>query len=188
MSQEDFRFWTLIAQSVTAFGTLAAVITSLYLARRDEMPRLVVAAGMVVEFGIYPSMQPGREREVEDQGETLRISVTNIGRRTVVVKNLVCRIGLFQRDHFSIMVPGQFSGKNPYSDTLPVRLEDGEDANFLMPKDDFQGGQVLEEAIPPRWVTRLPGWLRIGVETSSGETIWGSVDSSTKDLFRKFAE
>lgn len=46
MSTEEFNFWSLVVNSIIAFGTLAAVITALSLGLRQNRPKIKIFCGI----------------------------------------------------------------------------------------------------------------------------------------------
>src|SRR5205809_736788 len=108
-----------LAQLVGALGTLAAVIVSLWLARRQGAPRLKV------RNGIYQMIQPGAVQPM--QGEYFQVAATNTGHRDVVVNGIGWRVGRFRKRTFFQVPP------NPPFHTVPKRLQPAEEALFLFP-------------------------------------------------------
>ena len=161
----DRSLWLFInsfAEWLSAIGTLAAVIVALYLARRDSRIRLKVVVGIRV------ILQSG----VDERPEFFSIDVTNLGRRTANIVNLVMRDGLrFRVKQFGFgrqMVMMPFA--NAWSARVPTTIGDGERANYLLPWPQFE--TVNGDYMRAHFAGRL-GWLRarlfrIGVVTSAG--------------------
>src|SRR2546428_351481 len=79
----DRQFWTFVnsfAPWLSAVGTICAVITALYLARRGDRIRLRVRCGIriVVAQGGRPGSAP----------QYVNLEVTNVGRRTATITTL----------------------------------------------------------------------------------------------------
>lgn len=168
--------WTLInsfADWFSAFGTIAAVVVSLHLARRDNSPRLKIFAGhrLLVQQGV-----PNPENQ-----DYLVIGVTNVGLRDVQVTNIGWKIGVL-RKQFGIQTiePIQLSS------TIPTKLSDGEEARYLIPL--FDGKDWAKRfykdflAPNPRVRVRLT-WLQ--VHTSVGKTFKARIEPG---LQRKILE
>lgn len=178
MDEEAFRFWTLIAQWLTAIGTVGAVVTALYLALRDEQVRLKVTAN--IKRGIVLAPTP-----IPDDESTIEIKVTNVGRRAVVMTGINWRFGVINKRYGS-----QLAHENPYSDSLPQKLEEGEYASFYITESKFKKNEeIISDFLPSRWVTWIPWWVRIGAQTSTGKTVWGPVAKSLRNwLLSEFAD
>ena len=153
---ETWKFINTFAPWFSAGGTIAAVITSLFLAMRDRRIRLRVNAGIrvIVEHG-----NPQFRQEI------VFLSVTNVGHRSARVTTFYWRCGFLPRNLFI-----QLSPDNPYSTRLPKELQDGEEAIWQIPT-----GQFVEkiEAFLHGWLAqRFPAvyvkTLKIGVPTSTG--------------------
>lgn len=116
---QDWQLINSFANWFSAFGTIGAVITALYLARRDKRIRLRVSAG----HGIIVSYD-----SEATQKQVLAIRITNIGHRDVQVTGIGWRIGLLRRFYSEQTVIS-----DGISNTLPIRLRDGEEACYYIP-------------------------------------------------------
>jgi hypothetical protein len=161
----DRGFWLFInsfADWLAAFGTIAAVIVALYLARRDSRIRLKVVVGLrlILQHG------------VDERPEFFAIEVTNLGRRPANIVSLVGRDAVrFRVKRFGfgkqmVMMPPA----NAWSSRLPTTIADGERANYLLPWPEFE--RINGEQMRGFFAGRL-GWVRarlfrVGVSTSAG--------------------
>lgn len=169
----DQKTWTFIntfAPWLSAIGTLAAVLTSLWLAQRDWRVRLAVRASLRIQ--LIRGGGPGHgDRFVS-------VNVINPGRRAVTVSGIGWRLGLLKRREF--LVP-DYDGP-----TLPTKLEDGDEAAFLFPLDQFATG--LLNALPRRAFMPLPRFrlatMQAIVATTAGRAFYASI---TKDLRKELA-
>ena len=112
-----------IAQIVSAFGTLAAVIVALYLARHQNAPRLRVTASRAHLVAQGTGLPP------ED---VLRIAIANAGYRDVMVEGLGWQIGLFRKAYFY-----QTLSSHPLGGKLPAKLTPSERVSYTFSWDDF---------------------------------------------------
>ena len=130
----DWRFINTLAPWFSAIGTVSAVVTSLYLARRSDRQMLEVRAGLrtiaVVRGGSsgvkdYPFFV--RPNVFSNQPPTvLMVSVTNIGRRTAHLAHIYWQVGRGR----------SFDGhppRNELSFEFPIKLADGESAFYSWP-------------------------------------------------------
>lgn len=175
----DWRFINTFAGWLSAIGTLLAVVVSLWLARRDSRVRLRVSVGVrkiFVERKIYA--KPAEEPDF------VVVAVTNVGRRVATVNGLLWKNQLVRRRYLYQML-----GEAPLSAQVPVRLQDGEEADFAIPLSalaandpaDFRG------LVPrPRILTIL--FLRMLVRTSTGERFAAPPEKELRKWLLSFAE
>lgn len=171
----DIDTWTAlnsIAAILSAFGTFAAVIVALRLARRDYEPRLQMHTTImqIVQMGVS-----GPKEEV------LIITGTNVGQLPVTVKGIFWRFGWIRTQSF-LTVPNS----NPYSDALPKELAHSQQAKAVMPVSLLlEGFAAFVTYLRGRWYRRFfIRYARCGFYTSTGE-FSGRVDSSVSKLIRK---
>jgi hypothetical protein len=176
--QETWRFINTFAGWLSATGTLVAVITSLYLARRSDRIRLKVTVGM---------RQLGLPEGHPDQGaEVMLVGVTNLGRRGATITLLFWRPVPWRRKEGFV----GFAPVNPYSLPFPTTLTDGQVASYAFPSVEFQrnfgdysrntfGGTV-------GWIRlRL---LRFEVQTSTGNRFAAAPERPVKSALRRLAQ
>ncbi len=121
MSRETWQFINTFAPWLSALGTLAAVVVSLYLASSRAKLKLRITVGHRVLAGLGTGHFP----------DYLLIEVVNVGFRSARVTGLGWKVGLFQKSHALQVVD-----KGEYSSPLPVDLADGQEARYLIP---FEG-------------------------------------------------
>ena len=168
--KETWRFINTFAPWLSAVGTLAAVATSLWLAQRDRRIRLAVRASLRIQF--IRGGGPGH-------GDRLvSVNVINRGRRAATVSGIGWRLGLLKRREF--LVP-DYQGT-----TLPAKLEDGDEAAFLFPLDQFASG--LLDALPRCALLPLPGiclgTMQAIIATTAGRAFYATI---TRDLRHELA-
>jgi hypothetical protein len=113
--------WAIInsfANWLSAIGTLAAVIVSLYLARRISRPRVQLSVGhrIMFETGSKPPFP-----------EFILFQVVNTGDRTIRVTQIGWKAGLWKK-RFSIQMYDPSLSSN-----LPVEISHGQEAKFFIP-------------------------------------------------------
>ncbi len=111
--------WGSLADWVSGLGSLAAVVTALYLSKNAQRIKLTGYCGIRLIVGTGGPMQ-----------ELFYVSITNVGRRTAVINNIGLRVGLFKKRYAIITVV-----KDKYSDGVPISLADGQVANWSIPLD-----------------------------------------------------
>jgi hypothetical protein len=175
----DHDTWTFInsfAPWLAAIGTIAAVVTSLHLARRADRLDLELSVGI---WAI--AVQGGGP---EHGTEQFRVSVTNLGRRPATLTQLYWRTVPWRKAGCVWIAP-----VNSYSSEFPKTLSDGEAANYLIPIDHFLksfGGYSQENFSGVLGWVRLR-FLRFYVSTSTGATFSCKPESPIAVLIRKIA-
>lgn len=167
---ENWKFINTFAPWLSAIGTLAAVATSLWLAQRDWRLRLAVRASLRIL--LIRGGGPGHgDRFVS-------VNVINRGRRAATVSGIGWRLGLLKRCEF--IVPDR---EGP---TLPAKLEDGDEAEFLFSLDQFATGVL--NALPRRALMPLPrirlATMQAIIATTTGRTFCATI---TADLRKELA-
>ena len=167
--RETWRFLNTFAPWLSALGTLAAVITSLYLARRAARLDIRVSAS-IVRMGV-PGQQPWHEY--------FKIRVVNHGREAVVIAvawwlrfNWLAGTGL-PKNWLVLTGPD-----DDYSTRLPARLDFGEEANFFLATDVFfkPSSDILKTIRSSRFRKLTLRLLRVGVSTSTGQKFRAPLD------------
>lgn len=122
----DWKLINSFAPWLSAIGTLLAVITSLYLARREN-PKLRVTTSVQVLIS----------EAIEGNPKYFIIEIVNIGIRPVKITGVGWTIGLFKKKSFIQMVGKDSEDlvSQMYSSDYPVTLNDGEEAKWLIPLD-----------------------------------------------------
>ena len=116
--KNTWEFINTFAPWLSAIGTIAAVIVSLYLSMREKRIKLSVSAGHRIIF-------PGKR-------EILAIKVINKGFRKAKLVNIGWKIGILKKQYAV-----QTTEANLYSDKIPIILNEGEDANFHISFNDL---------------------------------------------------
>lgn len=172
--RDTWKFINTFASWLSALGSLAAVITSLYLARRSDQIRLRISAGVriLVSEGDTPGSRP----------EYVWVSITNISRRATTLTNLSWKFRLpYMKGVYIWNAP-----RNPFSSALPITLNDGQTANYAL------GVKEFSEKFSEYARSELSGWRnawkkyfsRFLVATSTGDIFSARIEKSLWDLFR----
>jgi hypothetical protein len=161
LTEADWNIVNTIAQSVSAIGTLLAVVVSLYLARHQTALRLVVRTSVI--FTVTPGV-PGSQ-----DGPFFSINIANAGFRDVTVTSLGWRLGWLRRRHFF-----QTLSLHALSGTLPRKLAPSETVDLVFPMQLFLSNTSVLRASPSD--NRLRSWidtrsLRLRVGLSTGEAL-----------------
>lgn len=171
MDIDTWKFINSFAPWLAAMGTIAAVIVSLYLARRDRNIRLSVNAKIcaIVEIGGTP----------DDVEEVLVISATNIALRRARLTSFYWKCG-YSRKHTYIQLPPSTQDSN--STRLPADLLDGAEANWVIPLGQFE---IAIDKLFSTWFSKkLPrihiGNLKIGAFISTGDSFERRVEKHLK--------
>jgi hypothetical protein len=170
-NEDTWRFINTFAPWLSALGTFAAVAVSLRLASKSRRVDLKVSVSLQTLVG------QGMPRR-----NYVTISVVNLGGREATVTGIGWRMGFVKKQHF-FQVPGV-----PHlSSKIPIRLQDGETAMYLMPDKPEPG----TDAWTPRMRQQLGRYpaltvlsLRGEVFTSVGKRFSVRADKSVRDLLR----
>ncbi|HQM44154.1 MAG TPA: hypothetical protein PLI72_10475 [Smithellaceae bacterium] len=117
MDRESWQFINTFAPWLSALGTLGVVVVSLWLAFRGMPTRIKVSAGnRIIVGGIRP------------YPDYLVISIVNVGQRKVRITGIGWKIGWFKKSYAM-----QNPDINPFSSSIPVDLDESQEAKFLIP-------------------------------------------------------
>src|SRR5438552_16409634 len=116
-----------IGAILSAFGTVAAVIVALRLARRDSYPRLSITNAIMQT--VEPAGTSGQRLEM------MTISGTNVGHTAVIVKGIFWTIGWFRK---RALITEPYN--NPYSTQLPKEITHGQQVFLAQPLPEFIDG------------------------------------------------
>ena len=173
VEKETWEFINSFAPWFSAFGTLAAVILAIYLARRDKNIRLEISAGhrLMLSLG-NPDYRP----------EYLYINIVNIGHRETQIVNIGWKIGFFKKEH-SIQT---LIRDDQISSPMPVRLKDGEEAKYFIPLNDQTKWieNIIQKSLQPNPKRRI-NFMKLQVFTSVGKTFNTRIEKGLKERILK---
>ncbi len=176
MDERTLKIINVIGTWLVGIGTVGAVITSLYLARRDSRVNLKVSAGhrIIVGAGI----------NIKDPPDYCSIYIVNQGFRKATITNIGWRVGFFRKQYAIQQIDG-----NAYSSPLPVELSDGQEAKYLIPFKNPSGQHHWIDEFPKGFLDKWPNFrvrtLRLQVFTSVGKTFEAKLE---KGLIEKIVE
>lgn len=124
LDKDTWEFVNTFAPWLSAMGTFASVIVSLYLARKSR-PSIRVSAG------IYSLV--GMGQRVGDGEQFLAVIATNVGFSPVTITGVIWQIGFGRKRKF-LQIPSY----HPASAELPKKLEREESARMLFPIEELQ--------------------------------------------------
>ncbi|MHB8413773.1 MAG: hypothetical protein ACYDDA_13865 [Acidiferrobacteraceae bacterium] len=167
LNPHTWRFYNTFAPWLSATGTLAAVITSLWLARRDRIIRLTISAAL---------------KEAESAGipPLFVITVTNIGHRSATISSVYWKTSGVRTQRIPLTI--RLSGN-------PVRLTDGDPwttdlaMEFLEKNVDHGLAPILRKSRCPSLTARF---IKIGVQTSTGKRFEAHLDASLREWLLKY--
>jgi len=168
MDRSTWEFINTFSPWLSALGTIAAVVVALYLARIDKQVRLEVSAG--IRF-MLTSGVPGPHPEY------LAIRIVNIGHREAQVTNIGWKVGLFKKK-----LAVQTTRKDGLSSDLPIRLKDGQEANYYIPlsKNANWLRDFVKDFLPNRFRSRAR-FIKITVHTSIGKSFEAKIEKGLRD-------
>lgn len=141
-----------IAAIIAAFGTAAAVIVALRLARRDYSPRMKVVCDYLRKEAISV--------------ELFSVSGTNMGLVPITVMGVYWSLGHIRPSRFVA-----FTEVGPWSDSLPKEISHSQQARvFQTLAENTKTIDSLARFVAKRWYRRfLIRSLRCGLYTTSGD-------------------
>jgi hypothetical protein len=173
--KETWIFINTFSSWFSAIGTLAAVIISLYLARRERKIQLKVSAGHRL------MLIPGR---TEKPIEYLNIDIVNVGARVANITNIGWSIGFLRK-----RVAVQMTIQDGFSSKMPTQLDDGERASYYIP---LYGEAQWLETFAKDFLGKHPRvWsrtIKIIVHTSVGKVFTSRIEKGLRDELVKSAK
>lgn len=121
--------WEIVngfANWLSAIGTIAAVVVALWLARRQDQPRVAIQAEVSLVWF---------EKGSEKNREYLSVYAVNVGDRPVTISHLSLRFGLFRKLWVAVPLPDQ-----ELSNSFPTEITYGKEAKWFIPleRDGFK--------------------------------------------------
>jgi len=168
MDIDTWKFINTFAPWLSAIGTLSAVIVSLYLSRSEKPIKLEVCAGHRLIIG------QGQKGKLP---EYLYISAINTGHRIATIISIGWKMGFIKKRHAMQVVE-----KDIFSSGVPVKVNDGEEAKWLIPLDieDNWLSRFSRDFLLPHHRWNLY-WVRLQIHTSVGKTFETRIEKSLKD-------
>jgi hypothetical protein len=171
LSQDTWRFINTFSPWLAALGTIAAVLVSLHLARRDKKIRLEVSAGhrIIITSGV-PAPYP----------EYLYIHIVNIGHREAQITNIGWKAGFLRKRHAVQATVHEMSSP------IPVRLKDGEEAQYFISLNEERNWlkDFVQRMLQP-YPQLQSYFLKVQVFTSIGNKFEARIEKSLRDKLIK---
>lgn len=117
LNSNDIAFLSMLGTWLASLGTLAAVITSLYLARASNKVKLNIISNLAILVGYL--------REYENDDRIINIEITNNGNKPVTIQNIGWKIS---KDRF-LIIP---LNPNPFATPLPKTISYGESVRWVI--------------------------------------------------------
>lgn len=168
--------WEVInsfANWFAAAGTIAAVFVALWLARRQDRPRISIQAEISSVWF---------EKGSEKNREYLVIRAVNIGDRLVTISHLSIRFGCFRKVWVAVPLPDQET-----SSSFPTELSYGKEANWYVPlqKDDFKWQENISRFLTESFKNSRIRCALVFATTTTGILIKANSGSSIAAAFNK---
>lgn len=170
MNETTITFWSMVGTWVAGLGTISAVVTSLWLARKQEKIDLKVMAGhrQIVTVG---------SKYVPDY---CMIKVTNCGVRPAKITNISWEYGPLTKKNHLIQLFGF-----PDSDDIPKVLNEGEEACFLIPFSNLMSEGTWISTFPKKISQSGINSLKVCIYTSVGQVFKVKIEKGLKEEFLK---
>ena len=167
--RETWLFINSFAPWLAALGTVAAVIVSLFLARRASRPDIRVFTNLISLFG----------QEIPKK-VCVQINAVNHSRKAVVNTIAWWSLGFGRREQGWIVLPPD----DPRSTKLPCELDFSGEANFLFPFATFQEPwkSLLEHVGESRFPWLTVRLLRVGMVTSTGQYFGAPLNHKMREV------
>ena len=162
----DNDFWQFInsfAPWLSAIGTVFAVLVALYLARKDNRINLKVAAYLGEPVFLD---KPSKGKEF------ICVSVTNVGRRSAILNAIYFENLIKRKIKFFLVSDQSFSAK------IPIKLNDGEQADYYFPLEDFIKGNIdsFKILISMRTPKLLSKFICVSAKTTTKDRFKNRID------------
>lgn len=173
---ETWKFINTFAPWLSAIGTILAVSVSLHLAYTDRRIHLKLNAST---WHIIDSSG------VSQHEECVMLTVVNTGHRKATITGLGWKTGLFKKQSFYQKPPENF-----YSATLPVTIDEGEEAKwvFILKDDETNWIKMFSNAALLEFPRLKLFWLRFIVTTSVGKTQKARISKSLRDKLLEYTK
>ncbi|WP_186072257.1 hypothetical protein [Burkholderia gladioli] len=169
LDKEHWDFINSFANWISAFGTVSAVVVSLWLALRPE--RIAVSVSAKVLVVVIPGVQAPPARYIA-------ITAVNRGKRVAKVTGIGWAYGSKRgkKRRTFLQLPGD--QQDGMSSPIPVLLDDGQEAKWMYPKEVWL--QQIDKLYSEDWKKTVNSFV-VEVSTSVGQTFRAPIDQSLKD-------
>jgi hypothetical protein len=163
MDRDPYKLWEVLGTWAAAIATFAAVLTSLWLARKAERPRLRVTVEAMKLVDPSKVLDPERIR-LDEQPTRIFLVATNVGMTRIRINSVGWHWWLI-RDKGSYQNPPE---RQDQSHPWPATLEHGDQLQWILPFEDIVE-HIAENMLSTTmwWRTKLQ-FLRVIVGTSTG--------------------
>jgi hypothetical protein len=176
LDQETWLFINTFAPWLAALGTIAAVVTSLYLARRSDRIDLRLSVGIRTLALLGGGAGHGTD--------FVFLNITNLGRRSATLTAIFWKPVPWRKSGLFWIPP-----QNANSSSFPITLTDGQSANYALPVAQFEENfrDYAHEMF-----SGFTGFIRLRlvrmcVSTSTGDQFSQEPEKQLRDLLRRMA-
>jgi hypothetical protein len=175
LDKEHWDFINSFANWISAFGTVGAVVVSLWLALRPERISLSIWAGIKVV--VVPGVKAPPVRYVT-------VSAVNRGKRIAKVTSIGWVYGGKRGKNRRSLLQMPGDQRDGMSSALPVLLEDGQQAQWMFEKTRWL--EQIDKLYSQNW-RKTVDTFSLEIYTSVGQVFRAPIDQSLKDaLFEAF--
>jgi hypothetical protein len=171
MDKEFWKFFNTFAPWLSAIGTLAAVLVSLYLARINARMNKIKLRASVGHRLIMDTGKTGPHEEI------INFQVTNIGQREANITTIAWRVGFIRKSQAI-----QMFDNSRFANELPVLLRDGKQAGWMISLTENEGWltDFCKSLLFPHWRLNI-GFVRLQVHTSIGKVFETKIEQNLKE-------
>ena len=173
LTPQEWEIVNGFANWLAALGTIAAVVVALWLAYRQDKPRLILQADISLVWV---------EKGTEKNREYLSVRAINVGDKPVTITRLSIRFGLFRKLWVAMPIPDQ-----AVSSPFPTEITYGQEAEWLIPleKNHFKWCEnVAKFLADSRHGTRIH-FASVYATTTTGRMLRAQSGSSVASAFNK---
>lgn len=168
--------WEIVngfANWLAAIGTIAAVVVALWLARRQDQPRVTLQAEVSSVWF---------DKKSEKNREYLSVRAVCVGDRPVTILHLSLRFGLFRKLWVAVPMPDQ-----ELSSPFPTEITYGKEAKWFIPLEtnDFKWRKNVANFLADAHQSTRIRFASVYAATTTGRMIKAHSGSSVAAAFNK---
>lgn len=180
MDTDHYKILEMLGTWAAALATFAAVLASLWLARKAERPRLIVSCDQRVLIDPANVEDPGNVQP-EEMPDIISLNVTNVG---------LTRVRINSVGWHWYLIRGRGAIQNPpvpemRSHGWPAILEHGDQLQWMLPFDELVDNIATNMLADSRWWRLKLQLLCITVYTSTRHTFRCRLGPTLRATFRE---
>ena len=173
LTPQEWEIVNGFANWFAAIGTIAAVVVALWLARRQDQPRVSLRAEVSSVW-----FEEGSEKN----REYLSVYAVNVGDRPVTISHLSLRFGLFRKLWVGVPLPDQ-----EVSSQFPTEITYGKEAKWFIPLkiNNFKWCENVASFLADSYQSTPIRFASVYATTTTGKMFKAHSGSSVAAAFNK---